>query len=104
MYGPSTTIQLQTEHLINPLYTQLNPIPHLLALLAAHHIFHIRGLTVKTCKQNFTTTRYLQNKSPEVFYNAICAGWSVNDEFKGFQKQDFLLRSITELSVWTAMP
>jgi len=28
----------------------------------------------------------------------------VNDEFEGFQKQDFLLRSITELSVWTAMP
>ena len=32
---------------INPLNTELNPICHLLALLAAHHIFHVSGLRVK---------------------------------------------------------
>jgi hypothetical protein len=29
---------------INPLHAQLNPIYHLLALLGAHHIFHVSGL------------------------------------------------------------
>jgi len=32
--------------LINPLTVELNPICHLLALLA-HHIFHVSGLRVK---------------------------------------------------------
>ena len=31
----------------NPLKTKLNPICHLLALLGAHHIFHVSGLRVK---------------------------------------------------------
>ena len=32
---------------INPLNTNLNPICHLLALLGAHHIFHISRVRVK---------------------------------------------------------
>ena len=32
---------------INPLNAELNPICHLLALLGAHHIFHVSGLRVK---------------------------------------------------------
>ena len=31
---------------INPLNTELYPICHLLALLGAHHIFHVSGLRV----------------------------------------------------------
>ena len=31
----------------NPLNAELNPICHLLALLGAHHIFHVSGLRVK---------------------------------------------------------
>jgi succinate dehydrogenase hydrophobic anchor subunit len=31
----------------NPLNAELNPICHLLALLGAHHIFHVNGLRVK---------------------------------------------------------
>jgi transposase len=31
----------------NPLSAELNPICHLLALLGAHHIFHVSGLRVK---------------------------------------------------------
>jgi len=35
-------------HLIfNPLHAELNLISHLLALLGAHHIFHVSGLRVK---------------------------------------------------------
>jgi hypothetical protein len=34
-------------HIINPLNAKLNPICHLLALLGAHHIFHVSGLRVK---------------------------------------------------------
>jgi len=32
---------------VNPLNAELNPICHLLALLGAHHIFHVSGLRVK---------------------------------------------------------
>jgi len=32
----------------NPLKAELNPICHLLALLRAHHIFHVSGLRVKS--------------------------------------------------------
>jgi len=31
---------------INPLNAELNPICHLLVLLAAHHIFHLTGLRI----------------------------------------------------------
>jgi hypothetical protein len=33
----------------NPLNAELNPICQLLALLGAHHIFHIRRIRVKAC-------------------------------------------------------
>jgi len=33
--------------ILNPLNAELNPICHLLALLGAHHIFHVSGLRVK---------------------------------------------------------
>jgi hypothetical protein len=32
---------------INPLNAELNPICHLLALLGAHHIFHVSRIRVK---------------------------------------------------------
>jgi transposase len=32
---------------LKPLNVELNPICHLLALLEAHHIFHVSGLRVK---------------------------------------------------------
>jgi len=36
-----------TEHaLVNPFNAELNPICHLLALLGAHHIFHVSELSV----------------------------------------------------------
>ena len=31
---------------VNPLKAELNPTFHLLALLGAHHIFHVSGLTL----------------------------------------------------------
>jgi len=37
----------QQNSLLNPLNAQFNPIWHLLALLGAHHIFHVSGLRVK---------------------------------------------------------
>jgi len=35
------------DGLVNSLNSELNPICHLLALLGAHHIFHVSGLRVK---------------------------------------------------------
>jgi len=37
------------HHIFNPLNAKLNPICHLLALLGAHHIFHLSGIRVKLC-------------------------------------------------------
>jgi len=34
---------------LNPLNAKLNPICHLLALLGAHHIFHVNRIRVKLC-------------------------------------------------------
>ena len=34
--------------LFNPLYAELNPIWHLLALLGAHHILHVSRIRVNT--------------------------------------------------------
>jgi len=31
---------------VNPLNAEFNPICHLLALLGAHHIFHVSGIRV----------------------------------------------------------
>jgi choline dehydrogenase-like flavoprotein len=43
--------KMKIHHLINPLNAELNPISHLLALLA-HHIFHITGLRVKSNQED----------------------------------------------------
>jgi hypothetical protein len=37
-----------TRFRINPLNAELNPVCHLLALLGAHHIFHVSGLRINT--------------------------------------------------------
>ena len=39
---------------VNPLNAELNPVCHLLALLGAHHIFHVSGLRVKDTTQQCT--------------------------------------------------
>ena len=38
---------------VNPLNAELNPIFHLLALLGAHHIFHVSGLRVNVSYGEF---------------------------------------------------
>jgi hypothetical protein len=38
----------------NPLNLELNPICHMLALLGAHHIFHVSGLRVKLVINHLT--------------------------------------------------
>ena len=40
---------------INPLNAELNPICHLLALLGAHHIFHVSRIRVNIYPQNHNT-------------------------------------------------
>ena len=39
---------IKRSNCINPSNAELNPIFHLLALLGAHHIFHVSGLRVNT--------------------------------------------------------
>ena len=41
--------KIQAKWYVNPLNAVLNPICHLLALLGAHHIFHVSGLRVNRC-------------------------------------------------------
>jgi len=40
--------------LFNPLHAELNPICHLLALLGAHHIFHVSGLRVNVATSKWS--------------------------------------------------
>jgi len=40
----------------NPLNAELNPICHLLALLGAHHIFHVSVLRVKSAGTSVQST------------------------------------------------
>ena len=40
---------------VTPSNAELNPICHLLALLGAHHIFHVNGLRVKVKGKTFST-------------------------------------------------
>ena len=41
------TVSLLLAHLLNPLKPELNPICYLLALLGAHHFFHVSRIRVK---------------------------------------------------------
>jgi hypothetical protein len=43
----------------NPSNTELNPICHMLALLGAHHIFHVSGLRVKLGHFSYTDAAIL---------------------------------------------
>ena len=52
---------IEGPHIINPLNAELNPTCHLLALLGAHHIFHVGGLRVKHHR---------------AFMNTLLYGWS----------------------------
>jgi hypothetical protein len=42
--------RLKWKFIINPLNAELNPICHLLAVLGAHHIFHVSKIRVKKAK------------------------------------------------------
>jgi len=39
--------------IVNPLNAELNPICHLLALLGAHHIFHVSRIRVNSVQHNW---------------------------------------------------
>ena len=44
----------------NPLNAELNPTDHLLALLGAHHIFHVSGLRVKLAFEGLSMEEFLR--------------------------------------------
>jgi len=50
--------------LINPLNAKLNPIYHLMALLGAHHIFHVSGLRVSVLHVVWLTVQTVQFTVP----------------------------------------
>jgi hypothetical protein len=41
------------NYVFNPLNAELNPICHLLALLGAHRILHVSGVTVNDCQKYY---------------------------------------------------
>jgi len=53
---------------INPLDAKLNPICHLLALLGAHHIFHVSVLRVKEVSDIMLLTNELGQKMPVLIF------------------------------------
>ena len=48
MHGPANPKHTNYIGVFNPLNAELNPIRHLLALLAAHHILHVSRIRVNT--------------------------------------------------------
>jgi len=59
---------------LNPLNAELNPLCHLLALLGAHHIFHVSGVRVKLVinRANVSTCRGLPFNPIHAELNPIC--------------------------------
>ena len=53
LYYCNTNLLSLPTLMMNPLNAELNPNCHLLALLGAHYIFHVSGLSVKLFSQNF---------------------------------------------------
>jgi len=53
--------------MFNPLNAELNSVCHLLALLGAHHIFHVSGLRVKVC-YSFRPNRVIARLSVRLFF------------------------------------
>ena len=53
---------------INPLNAELNPICHLLGLLGAHHILHVRRIRVKLHKQ---FTAFTQPKWSQTYQSSV---------------------------------
>ena len=56
-------VQTDRHDTVNPLNTELNPICHLLALLGAHHIFHVSGLKVNIRFSQFCDRAYKQSSA-----------------------------------------
>jgi len=59
-----TNASIFEKNIFTPLNTELNPICHLLALLGAHHIFHVSRIRVKEHKYVF---RFSLLFSSEIF-------------------------------------
>jgi len=57
----ATTMYISPYMKCNHLKTELNPICHLLALLGAHHIFHVSGLRVKRARVSSEEFRASRN-------------------------------------------
>ena len=55
----------------NPLNVELNPVCRLLALLGAHHIFHVSGLRVN---ETLTLSAIFENRSKIKFHENPSSG------------------------------
>ena len=47
---------------LNPLNAELNPMCHMLALLGAHHIFHVSGLRVNDLYSSPVSARVIKSR------------------------------------------
>jgi len=52
---------------LNPLNAKLNPFCHLLALLIAHHIFHVSGVRVKLLVLSYICTQFFGFRKLHIF-------------------------------------
>jgi hypothetical protein len=64
---PKIFLNTFLSNTINPLHAELDPSYHLLALLRAHHIFHVSGLRVNLFFYGFFQDPY---------FTGICYYWS----------------------------
>jgi len=59
LYGMQQGAQKYFDSAFNPLNAEFNPICHLLALLGAHHVFHVGGLRVNAFSQTVVNLKML---------------------------------------------
>jgi hypothetical protein len=80
--------------IINPLHAKLNPICHLLALLGAHHIFHVSGLRVNSIAEEVMDIMEPANRG--MWFDDECQA-ATEDKNKAYRKmqQGYGTRSLT---------
>jgi len=85
------------KSVFNPLNTKLNPICHLLALLEAHHIFHISRIRVnKLSKFLYNQIWYFMDTCPRIYTQDFFITFSASSSVTSF-----LIRYFRDISLGT---
>jgi len=97
---------------LNPLNSELNPICHLLALLGAHHIFHVSRIRVNTTMfrspANYSKTLDCTSRFDVCITSSQSFPYTVAQSKLVFQPKSFkpvaILKSLPAAALWITLP